>query len=306
MASVPSKSTDESPPPTRDPSTLILRIGDTLSSHVNEIDRAYRVYTASLWVVGVLAFVDTLFIVSVWTSATLLTQLIFASFDAILIGFVVYGLWAKKGFGLVDDIDWEVNRFRFITTFELLPPEGNTPAERIWNSLKRASTAAEELQDLPADEVKFDVEVDGKSGKRYPFDVFVHKEPRSRLRRFLAKWTLRGSPTHWLYYWFFPRLHERLHEDLLTILVKRISKTTPVTKSDLETSKKEFEDVSRKLHDIPEHAVVVSASGFSQDALDYARDEESAIRPFADDEESAIMDLLVERSDESFEVAHYG
>ena len=306
MASVPSEGNDEPPPPTRDPSTLILRIGDTLSSHADEIDRAYRVYTASIWVVGVLAFVATLFIVSIWTSATLLSQVFFASFDAILIGFIAYGLWAKKGFGLVDDIDWEVNRFRFITNFELLPPEGNTPAERIWNSLKRASTAAEELRDLPADKVKFNVEVEGKSGKRYSFDVFIHDEPRSKLRRFLAKRTLRGSPTHWIYYWLFPRLHQRLHEDLLTILVKRFSKTTPVTKSDLETSKKEFEDVSRKLHDIPEHAVVVSTSGFSQDGLDYARDEESAIRPFADDEESAIMDLLVERSDESFEVAHYG
>ena len=88
--------------------------------------------------------------------------------------------------------------------------------------------------------------------------------------------------------------------------MKRMSQTTPVTKSDLETSKKEFEDVSRKLHDIPEHAVVVSTSGFSQDALDYLGDEKSEIRPFADDEESAAMDLLVERSDESFEVAHYG
>ncbi len=193
MASVPSKSTNEPPPPTRDPSTLILRIGDTLSSHVDEIDRAYRVYTASLWVVGVLAFVDTLFIVSIWTSATLLTQVIFASFDAILIGFVVYGLWAKKGFGLVDDIDWEVNRFRFITTFELLPPEGNTPSERIWNSLKRASTAAEELQDLPADKVKFDVEVDGKSGKRYLFDV-SSREPDSLVILLVLPATARKTP----------------------------------------------------------------------------------------------------------------
>ena len=88
--------------------------------------------------------------------------------------------------------------------------------------------------------------------------------------------------------------------------MKRISKTTPVTKSDLEAAKKEFEDVSKKFHDIPEHAVVVSTSGFSPDALDYAKDEESEIKPFADDEESAIMDLLVERSGESFEVAHYG
>jgi len=306
MTSVPSKSTDEPPPPTRDPSTLILRIGDTLNSHADEIDRAYRVYSTSIFLIGALAFVVTIFIVAIWTTVNLLAQVIFAGFDATLIGFIVYGLWAGKGFGLVDDIDWEVTRFRFITTFELLPPEGKTPAERIWNSLKRASSAGEELQDLPADKVKFNVEVEGKSGKRYTFDVFVHDEPRSRLRRFLSKRTLRGSPTHWIYYWFFPRLHQRLHEDLLTILVKRISKTTPVTKSDLEASKKEFEDVSRKLHDIPEHAVVVSTSGFSADGLDYAKDEKSEIRPFADDDESAIMDLLVERSDESFEVAHYG
>ena len=306
MVAVGSESNDEPLPPTRDPSALILRIGDTLGSYADDIDRAYRVYTVSIWVVGVLALVATLFIISIWMSATLITQAIFGGFEATLIGFIVYGLWAKKGFGLVDDIDWEVNRFRFITTFELLPPEGNTPGERIWNSLKRASTASEELQDLAPEKVKFNFEIAGKSGKQYRFDVFVHDEPSGTLRRFVAKWTLRGSPTHWIYYWFFPRLHQRLHEDLLTILVKRISKSTPVTKSDLESSKKEFEDVSRKLHDIPEHAIVVSTSGFSKDGLDYARDEKSEIKPFADDEESAIMDLLVERNDESFEVAYYG
>jgi len=306
LASNASKQNDEPPPPTRDPSALILRIGDTLSSHADEIDRVYRVYSTSIFAVGAFTFVITLLIVALWSSSSLLTQVIFVVFDATMIGLTAYGLWAQKGFRVVDEIDWEVSRFRFITTFELLPPEGNSPAERVWNSLKRASNASEELQDLPTDKIKFNAEVEGKSGKRYLFDVFVHDEPRSRIRRFLAKWTLRGSPTHWIYYWLFPRLHQRLHEDLLTIFVKRISKTTPVTKSDLETSKKEFEDVSRKLHDIPEHAVVVSTSGFSQDALDYLGDEKSEIRPFADDEESAAMDLLVERSDESFEVAHYG
>ena len=305
MTSFPSTSTDELPP-TRDPSTLILRIGDTLNSHADEIDRAYRVYNTSIFVVGVLAFVVTIFIVSIWTSISLLTQVIFTSFDAILIGFIVYGLWAAKGFRLVDEIDWEVDRFRFITTLELLPPEGNTPAERIWNSLKRASNAAEELQNLQASNVKFNVEVDGKSGKRYMFDVFVHDEPRSMLKRFLSKWTLRGSLTHWIYYWFFPGLHQRLHEGLLTVLVKRMSKASPVTKSDLEALKKEFEDVSKRLRDIPQHAVVVSTSGFSADGLDYAKDEKSEIRPFADEEEFAVMDLLIERSNESFEVAHYG
>ena len=248
----------------------------------------------------------TLLIVALWSTSSLLTQGIFGAFDATLIGLTAYGVWAQKGFQVVDEIDWEVSRFRFITTFELLPPEGSSPAERIWNSLKRASNASEELQDLPTDKIKFNADIEGKSGKRYQFEVLVHDEPRSRIRRFLAKWTLRGSPTHWIYYWLFPRLHQRLHEDLLTILVKRISKTTPVTKSDLEAAKKEFEDVSKKFHDIPEHAVVVSTSGFSPDALDYAKDEESEIKPFADDEESAIMDLLVERSGESFEVAHYG
>ena len=305
-----SQSSDEPSAPTRNPSALILRIGDTLSNHADEIDRVYRVYSTSIFVVGALAFAITLLIVAVWSTLSLLTQAIFGVFDATLVGLTGYGLWAQKGFEVVGEIDWEVDRFRFITTFELLPPEGSTPAERIWNSLKRASNAAEDIEELPEDKVKFNFEADGKSGKRYMFDVFVHNEPRNRLRRFLSKWTLRATPTHWIYYWFFPRLHDRLHEDLLTIMVKRISKTTPVTKADLEDCKKEFEDVSRKLRDIPEHAVVVSTSGFSADALDYVKDEKSEISPFADEEESATMDLLVERPkgrhDESFEVAYYG
>jgi hypothetical protein len=88
--------------------------------------------------------------------------------------------------------------------------------------------------------------------------------------------------------------------------VKRIEKETPVTRKDLEAAKNAFLDISRKVRDLPEHAIVISRVGFSEDALDYARDDESNIAPFSDSDDYTVMDLVVEKSDGSFEVAHYG
>ena len=214
-----SESNDGSPAPTKDPSTLILRIGDTLDSHADEIDRVYRIYSALIFIVGVLAFVVTLLIVAVWSGLGLVIQIIFGIFDATLIGLTGYGLWAQKGFEVVGEIDWEVDRFRFITTLELLPPKGNTPQERLWNSFKEASHISDELIALPPEAVKFDTEVSGKSGSRYRLAIFAHTEPRNPLRRFLSKWTLRSWPFHFVYYHFLPNIHWRLHEDQLTLLI---------------------------------------------------------------------------------------
>ncbi len=306
MGVSPKGSTDEPLPPTRDPSALILRIGDTLNDHAGEIDRLFRVYQGSIFIAGVLAAVITLITLATWTYLNLADRVIFGTFDTLLIGWVVYAIWAQRGFEVVGEIEWEVDRFRFITAFELLPPRGSSAAEQIWSSLKEASHIAKELRDLPADNVKFDTEVRGKSGKIYGLDVFAHDEPRGRFRRFLVKWTLWGWPTHWIYYHFFPKLHERLHEAQTTILVKRFTKQTPVARSELEQVKNAFEDISKKLKDIPEHAIVVSSSGFSPNALDYVKDEESEIRPFADEEDSTILDLVTQRADGSYEVAYYG
>ncbi len=296
---------DESPL-TRDPLSLILRIGDILEARSDEIDRAYRAYSSLTVIVGGLAVIITAFVAIVWTSLNLASQIIFGTFDAVIIGALAYALLAQRGFQLVDEVEWEVNRFKFITTFELLPPVGSTSPERLWYSLKEASGASEELKAVPAERVRFNTEVPGKSGKRYMLEVFVHEEPRNPLRRFLSKWTLRVGPLHFLYYHFLPNIHRKLHEDQLTILVKRVANEEPVARADLELAKKEFEDIGKRLRDVPEHAVVVSTSGFSNDALEYAKDEESEVRPFADEEESAIMDLVVERNDGSFEVAYYG
>jgi hypothetical protein len=293
-------------PPTRDPSSLIFRIGDVLESHSDEIDRAYRAYSTMTFLVGALAVIVTLFVAIIWTTLPLWSQVSYGAMDAIIVGFLVYALRAQKGLSLVGEVEWEVDRFRFITTFELLPPTGKTSPERLWNSLKQASHLSDDLKTVLAEKVMFNTEVLGKSGKRYMLEVFVHDEPTNPLRRFLSKWTLRAGPLHFIYYHFLPNLHQKLHEDQLTLLVKRISKEMPVTRSDLESAKKEFEDISKRLRDVPEHAVIVSTSGYSDDALDYVKDEESDIRPFADDEESAILDLVVERNDGSFEVAYYG
>ena len=294
------------PPPTRDPSALILRIGDTLGSHADEIDNLYRAYTTSIWIVASLEFILTIFFVAIWTSLPLTTQVIYGVLNIVLIGWIVRAIWAQKGFELVDDIEWEVDRFRFITTLELLPPRGDNPQQRLWNSLKQASQIAEELNNLPTNSIMFNVEVSGKSRKQYLLDIFVRQEARSRLLRFLAKWTLRVTYTHRIYYYLFPRFHHTLHEAQTTILVKRLAKETPVTKSDLEELKNAFEDISKKLRDIPEHTIVVSTSGFTEDAIDYLKDEKSEIKPFDDKEESTVLDLIVEKRDGSYEVAYYG
>ncbi len=291
-------------PPTRDPSSLIFRIGDALESHSDELDRAYRAYSTMTFMVGALAVIVTLFVAIIWTTLSLWSRISYGAMDAVIVGFLVYALRAQKGLSLVGEVEWEVDRFRFITTFELLPPNGNTSAERLWNSLKVASHVSDKLKSLPAEKFKFNVEVPGKSGIRYKLEVFVHSESNNPLKRFLSKWTL--WPLHGIYYYFLPGLHRNLHESRLTVLVKRIEKGTSVTRWDLETAKKAFLDISRKLRDLPEHALVVSAVGFTEDALDYAKDEESNISPSGDVEDFTVMDLVVEKSDGSFEVAYYG
>lgn len=305
MAKSTVKETEESPP-TRDPSSLILRIGDAFDSHAEEIDKMYRAYTTMIWVVGALAILVTAFVLAIWTSLPLSSLVSYGVLDGTIIGFLAYAVRAQRGFELVDEVEWEVDRFRFITTFELLPPMGNTSSERLWNSLKEASSVSDELKALPSEKVKFDVDVPGKSGTPQKLEIFVHSEPANPLSRFLSKWSLRAGPLHFFYYHFLPSVHRRLHEAQLTVLVIRITKEEPVTRSDLEGAKKTFLDISKKLRDLPEHAVVVSTSVFSEDALDYAKDEESEIAPFGDEEDSTVMDLVLERSDRSFEVAYYG
>jgi len=297
---------DGEPPATRDPSSLILRIGDVLEAHSDEIERAYRAYTSLTFIVGALALIVTLFVLAVWNVLSLGLHIIYGSLDAVIIGFLAYAIRAQRGFEIVDEISWEVDRFRFITTFELLPPSGDTPQERLWNALREASHISDDLKALPSGKVKFDAEVPGKSGAHYKLEIFLHSEPHNPLRRFLSKWTLRVSGLHFVYINFLPNIHRQLHEDQLTILVLRLENPTPLTKPDLEKAKKVFLDISKKLRDLPEHAVVVSASGFSEDALEYVKDEKSEIVSFDDREESTIMDLVVERADGSFEVAYYG
>jgi hypothetical protein len=224
--------------------------------------------------------------------------------DAIIIGYLVYAIRAQKGLSLVGEVEWEVDRFKFITTIELLPSTGHTSAERLWNSLKAASHVSDDLKALPAEKVKFNAEVPGKSGTMYKLEMFAHSEPNNLLGRFLSKWTL--WHLHPIYYHLLPGPHHRLHESQLTVLVKRIEKETPVTRKDLEAAKNAFLDISRKVRDLPEHAIVISRVGFSEDALDYARDDESNIAPFSDSDDYTVMDLVVEKNDGSFEVAYYG
>jgi hypothetical protein len=52
--------------------------------------------------------------------------------------------------------------------------------------------------------------------------------------------------------------------------------------------------------------MVISRVGFSEDALDYAKDDESNIAPFSDTDDYTVMDLVVEKNNGSFEVAYYG
>src|SRR5207245_8479770 len=97
--------------------------------------------------------------------------------EAFIVGSLVFALRAEKGLSLVGEVGWEVDRFRFITTFELLPPTGNTSADRLWNSLKAASHVSDDLKALPAEKVKFNADVPGKSGKLYTLEIFAHSEP---------------------------------------------------------------------------------------------------------------------------------
>jgi hypothetical protein len=295
---------EEESPPTRDPSSLIFRIGDVLESHADEIEKVYRAYSSLTFMVGALAVIVTIFVAIVWTTLPWWSQLSYGVMDALIVGALVLALRAEKGLSLVGEVEWEVDRFRFITTFELLPPTGNTSSERLWNSLKAASHVSDDLKTLLAEKIKFNVDVPGKSGTLYKLEIFAHSEPSNLLERFLSKWTL--WHLHPFYYHLLPGLHHRLHESQLTVLVKRIEKETPVTRKDLEAAKNAFLDISRKVRDLPEHAIVISRVGFSEDALDYARDDESNIAPFSDSDDYTVMDLVVEKSDGSFEVAHYG
>src|SRR2546428_2793796 len=155
---------DKKSPPTRDPSSLIFRIGEVLESHSDEIERVYRAYSTLTFIVGALALLVTFFVILVWTTLPWWSQISYGTLDAIILGYLVYAVRAQKGLSLVGEVEWEVDRFRFITTFELLPSTGITPAERLWNSLKAASHVSNELKALSVDKVKFNVEVPGKSG----------------------------------------------------------------------------------------------------------------------------------------------
>lgn len=134
-------------------------------------------------------------------------------------------------------------------SFTLIAPMGNTPAERIFNQLRRSDQRIKNLIEKNSDVAKLNIKVKGKSGIEHFFDVYLYSEkPYGR---------------------FFGNLGS------VTIFVKRFDESNPVSLERMKTLKADIQDcISGIGKRFPSRVLAVSTSGFDEPVYGYVRSKE--------------------------------
>jgi hypothetical protein len=160
--------------------------------------------------------------------------------------------------------DWEDQMFPFFyaVRFELLPVEGDDREKDIWRRYQSLLTSlsnvgkrswfrsSASLGVVEGGDLKLRTEVKGKRGKHF-FNVYARDS--------------NGAP----------------------LFVRRFPSSSPVSKEDIRTLRDDVEDVVGRHGNEPLVIAAFAASGFSDDAIDFARSDESLVR-------EAPIDLLRE------------
>lgn len=129
--------------------------------------------------------------------------------------------------------------FSYILKFEIMPPTGKTPDESVLNKILSVHIDRKDYVRKRPNLVHYNAKVRGKKSN-HQFDVYV------RLKRF--------------------------HEE---IFIRRFEKSDEVTREDLETFDEEVFDVLKKHNSFVLNMTVVTTTSFSEDAIEYAKDEEN-------------------------------
>jgi hypothetical protein len=134
-------------------------------------------------------------------------------------------------------------------SFSITPPIGNTPEQRIINQLKRTDYRIKKVLQTNTGSLILNAKVIGKSGKEYSFDAFIQNVNTAA---YLVS----------------------LYMDM-QVFVKRYDEVNPVNRPEIENVKEAIQDILAKMkRKIPTRVLIVSTSGFNDDAFEYVRSDE--------------------------------
>lgn len=149
--------------------------------------------------------------------------------------------------------DIELSRLLYVNKFEMNPPRGGSPNERLLNQARLVYHTLNELVEEKPDSVTFNAVVEGKSGKKYLFDVYVHGS--YDLKYGILRHLGTGRPS-------------------LDFFIKRFE--GEVSKKDIEELEENLDDIHQRTENVPHGIIVVTANRFMDDAIihdssEYAR-----------------------------------
>lgn len=132
--------------------------------------------------------------------------------------------------------------FYYIIKFELFPPFGKSPQEKIWNKLTSIFPDLGGLDEDP-EIVKFNSKIKGKQSE-YFFDIYVD----------LSKF-----------------------EDG-DIFVRRLDIKKDIEEKDFQTLKDDIEDVCKKKKTYPRNITIVSTTSYTISAINYAKNKDNWVK----------------------------
>lgn len=197
-------------------------------------------------------------------------------------GLVVLGYYiSSKSWNLLDRIAYLNNEFRvstYISKFELSPPVGKNPLERLLNQARFVYRDLDELIGSNPSAVEYDAKVKGKSGKEYDFDIRVHQ------------------PSDWKY-----KLWSRFGKEPYDFFFKRFEKKKTISRSDIEELMDELADIHHLTNYVPDAVIVASKSPFSRDAIILATK-----LIIGNEEEGCPLDLIQENEKGTYKIIWIG
>jgi hypothetical protein len=178
-----------------------------------------------------------------------------------------------------DSLDTIIDRMETTAeniSFTITSPKGNTSQDRILNQLLRTDRYIGEVVKRFPQAANTNVLLTGLSGRQYSYDVYI------------------GHSSH-------IGGHYDLH-----IFSKRIDGQSPVSVEEVKTIKEGINDCMLKIkRKVPTRVLLVSTSGFDDEAFEYVRSKEGVFTKRGINFEYCIIELIKEKIDGSFDMLSF-
>jgi hypothetical protein len=134
-------------------------------------------------------------------------------------------------------------------SFSVSLPIGDSPQERLFNQLKRTDQQVRQVLNKNPNAKNFNVQLKGKTGKEYLFDVFINNV--NSIGRFF------GSQSD------------------LNVFVKRFDQIDPLSVNAIKNVREAVQDILSKAgRKYPTRVLIVSTSGYEDEVFKYVRSKE--------------------------------